>query len=237
MVDARLQRGARTRQAILQRAGEIASVEGLNALTIGRVAADLDVSKSGLFAHFGSKEEFQLATIDAAAAIFVDHVMLPAEQTEPGIRRVWAMCESWLRYSRQQVFPGGCFFLQVAAEYDAVPGRIRDAIALARARWVRRIEVEIEWAQEIAEIGSDTEPAQLAFELDALVTGANGAALLHDDPSYYDRARAAVFARLSGVAVGPPKLPAVLPPTPPSRRRGHRPPAAAGRPPRAKPSS
>jgi len=214
--DTRLQRGAHTREVILHRAMEIASLEGLNGLTIGRVANDLDVSKSGLFAHFGSKEEFQLATVEAAEVVFADRVVVPALKVAPGFRQVWAMCDCWLRYSSEQTFPGGCFFVQVSAEFDAIPGRVRDAIAAARLKWIRRIERAVQDAKQVNEVRSDVDSAQLAFELDALAAGAGGAALLYDDPSMYDRGRRAMWSTLRACATEPSDLPAAAPP--PGRR-------------------
>jgi len=219
VADTRLVRGARTRDAILHRAMEIASVEGLNGLTIGRVANELDVSKSGLFAHFGSKEEFQLATVEAAEVVFTDRVVVPALRVEPGIRQVWAMCDCWLKYSREHTFPGGCFFFHVSAEFDAIPGRVRAAIAAARRKWIRRIEQAVRDAQRLDEIRGDADAAQLAFELDALATGAGGAALLYDDPSMYNRGRRAMWSTLSASATKRSDLPVAAPPTPRIRRQ------------------
>jgi AcrR family transcriptional regulator len=180
----------------LQRAGDIASVEGLEGLTIGRLAGDLNVSKSGLFAHFGSKEQLQLATITAAIEVFTDRVINPAVSAERGVRRVWALCESWLDYSRARVFPGGCFFYGVGAEFDARPGSVRDAMAAARKNWLELFERTVIDACRLGELASDTDPAQLVFELDALAAAANGRAQLLDDDDAYRRARIAMFERL-----------------------------------------
>ncbi|HZX06025.1 TetR/AcrR family transcriptional regulator, partial [Kribbella sp.] len=127
-VDGRLVRGDQTRRAVLRRSVDIASVDGLEGLSIGRLAADLGISKSGLFAHFGSKEELQLATIRAARRIYADTVVTPAFETEPGLGRVWALSWCWLEYSRERVFPGGCFFQKVSHEYAGREGAVRDAL-------------------------------------------------------------------------------------------------------------
>src|SRR5918998_4343853 len=103
-------RGGRTRHAILTRAAELATQEGLEPLSIGRLADATGMSKSGLFAHFGSKEELQLATVDHAASLFVDEVIAPAREAPKGLARVWALCDHMVDYAERQVFPGGCFF-------------------------------------------------------------------------------------------------------------------------------
>src|SRR5438270_13170940 len=107
VTDRRLLRGARTKSAILGRAARLASAEGLEAVSLQRLAGDLGISKSGLFAHFGSKEELHMATIEAAAQIFTDEVLRPALQVPRGLGRVWALCNSWLSYLERGVFPGG----------------------------------------------------------------------------------------------------------------------------------
>ena len=121
----RAARGQRTREAILKTAVDVASAEGLEGLTIGRLAAELEMSKSGLFAHFGSKEELQLATIGAAREIFVDEVVRPAFENDPGLSRLWALLDSWLRYAEAGIFKGGCFFAAASAEFDGRPGPVR----------------------------------------------------------------------------------------------------------------
>ena len=113
--DRRRLRGMRTRQSILVHAARVGSAEGLEAVSLQRLAGDLGISKSGLFAHFGSKEELHMATIEAAAQIFTDEVLRPALQVPRGLGRVWALCNSWLSYLERGVFPGGCFFWAVAA--------------------------------------------------------------------------------------------------------------------------
>ena len=201
--DGRLARGERTRAAVLQRAADIASVDGLDGLSIGRLAADLTVSKAGVFAHFGSKEELQLATIRAARERFIGEVVAPALDVPDGLDRLVALCERWLDYSRSGVFPGGCFFFSVAAEYDAKPGRVRDEIAAARRLWLGTYEAVIASARRRGDIDAEVDPAVLAFELDALGMAANLHAQLCDDPSAYDRARAVMFTRLRSAATVP----------------------------------
>jgi AcrR family transcriptional regulator len=205
--DGRLLRGERTRRLILDRAMDIASIDGLEGLSIGRLATDLKVSKSGVFTHFGSKEELQLATVRAAAEIFVAEVVRPAEQVPPGLRRVWRMCEARLDYMSRPVFAGGCFFYAATAEFDARPGRVRDEIAIDLRRWRRKNVDDIEEAMAIGEIAEDTDAGGLAFELDAYARAGGGDALIHDDPGAISGARTAMLARLRTVATDPSLLP------------------------------
>lgn len=207
-VDGRLARGAATRRAVLRRAADIASVEGLSGLSIGRLATELDISKSGVFAHFGSKEELQLATVDTAIDIFRTEVLEPGLVAPPGIGRLWGLCTAWLRYAEHRVFPGGCFFFTVSAEFDSRPGRVRDAIAEAR-RLLRELLLHTaDEAQRLDEITADTDLEQLIFELAAFGTGANSTAQLPDDANAYHRARTAILTRLRLAATDPTRLPA-----------------------------
>ena len=198
-VDGRLVRGDQTRRAVLRRAVDIASVDGLEGLSIGRLATELGISKSGLFAHFGSKEELQLATIRAARRIYADNVVTPAFEVEPGLGRVWALSLHWLRYSQSRVFPGGCFFQKVSHEYAARPGAVRDALAAVHREWMELIESTIREGVEREEL--DVDPKQLAFDLDAYFESANLASILLADESVYAQARQAVRARLASAVV------------------------------------
>jgi len=201
-------RGERTRAAVLAHAMDIASVEGLEGLSIGRLAAELDVSKSGVFARFGSKEELQLATVAAAAEVFVDAVVRPAFAVPPGVDRLWHLCDGWLGYSRGRIFPGGCFFFSAAAEYDARPGRVRDAIAAALAEWSGVLERAAEDARQLGQLESTCDARQLAFELAALGSAANASSVLHDDDAAYELARTGMLTRLRALATDPSTLPA-----------------------------
>ncbi|MPZ82005.1 MAG: TetR family transcriptional regulator [Actinophytocola sp.] len=185
----------------------IASVEGLAGLSIGRLASELEVSKSGVFARFGSKEELQLATVAAAREIFVERVVRPALESPPGLDRLWRLCDGWLAYSRGRVFPGGCFFFATAAEYDARPGRVRDAVAAALSAWGALLERTAEDARQLGHLESTCDSRQLAFELDAMVSAANARSVLHDDDTAYDLAETAVRTRLRTLATDPTTLP------------------------------
>jgi AcrR family transcriptional regulator len=204
-VDGRLVRGDQTRRAVLRRAVDIASIDGLEGLSIGRLATELGISKSGLFAHFGSKEELQLATIRAARRIYADAVVVPAFEVEPGLGRVWALSEHWLDYSERRVFPGGCFFQKVSHEYAAREGAVRDALAGVHAEWVELIEATAREAIDRGELDGD--PEQLAFDLEAYYEGANLSSILHDTTAAYARARHSVRARLEAAATAGTALP------------------------------
>lgn len=199
-VDGRVERGNRTRKSVLRRAVDIASVEGLEALTVGRLAAELELSKSGVFALFGSKQELQLATVREAARIYTERVIRPAAETPAGIGRVWRLCELWLEYSRGRVFPGGCFFYGVIAEYDARTGPVHDTVVRAQRDWSARVERTIDEARTAGELRAGTDVGQLAFELVALMETANVLSVLHDEESAYRRARVGIATRLRGVA-------------------------------------
>lgn len=181
--------GSRTRDAILARAVNLASVEGLDGLTIGRLASDLTMSKSGLFDQFGSKQQLQLATIDRATAIFWHEVVEPAGAEAPGLDRLRALIEGYLSYLERDVLPGGCFLSAAAAEFDGRAGPVRDAIAEASRAWGRELEGQAERAIERNELPADTEPAELIFELSAFATRANAVYQLFGDRRAFERAR------------------------------------------------
>ena len=196
-------KGDRTRHAILSRAVNLASTDGLEGLTIGRLAEDLQMSKSGLFAHFGSKEELQLATIEAARQRFVDEVFRPALQVERGYPRLLALCRSWIDYLRREVFPGGCFFAAASFEFDGRPGPVRDAIGAAMNDWIAALEKAIEMAKEAGHFDPEVDPSQVAFELNSLFFGANYASQLWKDRRALAQAESAIEARLESLRIKP----------------------------------
>jgi AcrR family transcriptional regulator len=202
-VDGRRRRGNRTRESILQAAADLASVDGLEGLTIGRLAAELGMSKSGLFAHFGSKEELQLATIDAARRRFVEHVVKPSRHLPRGRRRVEALMSDWLAYYREQVFQGGCFFHTVKAEFDSRPeSAVREVVTEDARQFIAFLTREIVKAQEAGELDARVDAAQIAFELDALGAAAHQHYQLLHDRAVFDRASNAIRSRLQALAVG-----------------------------------
>lgn len=193
--------GERTHAAILDAAMAIASVEGLGSLTIGRLARELDISKSGVFAHFRSKQRLQQETVAAAGEVFEREVLAPGMQAPAGLGRVEGLCEAYLSYVDRGVFPGGCFFAQLIAEFDATDGPLHEAAAEGQSDWAGLLQTEIETAQSQGEIDAEVDADQLAFELDALLEMANFLATLHRDLSITERARTAISERLASAAV------------------------------------
>jgi len=192
-------RGLRTRRAILLRAVNIASLDGLEGLTIGKLASTLGISKSGLFAHFGSKEDLQCAVVEQAREIFVERVVRPAYQFG-GLRRLRALCENWLAYVEERVFPGGCFFSAVCLEFDDRPGRVREQIVGLMKKWLGNLEQAARDAQELGEIAREADVRQLAFEIQALAMGANWSSRLFRDPGIFRSVRRAIVERIEKVS-------------------------------------
>jgi AcrR family transcriptional regulator len=197
IVDGRRARGDRTRRAILDEAVQIASAEGLEGLSIGRLAEALGVSKSGLFAHFGSKLDLQVETVRAAREMFVDEV-LGAASADGGIDEVLSLTDAWLDYMEREVFRGGCFLLSASIEFDSRPGPVRDEIAGLMSEWLMALEAAIADAQDAGHVSPDTDAQQLAFELHSLCLGANSSFQLYHDNAAFDRARTAIRRRLAG---------------------------------------
>ena len=187
-------KGAETRAAILDRALDLASADGLEGLTIGRLATDLKMSKSGVFAHFGSKQELQLATIAAASERFRVAVIEPSLGAADGAPRLRAMADAYLTHLEEGGYEGGCFWAATSAEYDDRPGPVRDAIAAALDSWLGELERQ-------AGIAGSPDPARFAFETYAVVMGANSRFRLSRDRAVFGYARDAVarlLAELSG---------------------------------------
>ena len=198
--DGRVERGNQTRRLVLGRTMDIASVEGLDGLSLGRIATELQLSKSGVFALFGSKEELQLSTIRAAAAVFAENVVTPLKDVPPGARRVRELCRNWLTYSSDRVFAGGCFFYAVSAEFDARTGPVHDAVAQTRRDWNAYMETSLTEAQVVGDFAADLDVEQLAFEVIALMEAANAQSVLLGDTRAYDRAERGITARLRASA-------------------------------------
>lgn len=198
--DGRRLRGARTRHSILERAAQLASAEGLDSVSLQRLASDLGISKSGLFAHFGSKAELQLATVEEAARIFTREVLKPGLLPPRGVARVEALCEAFLSYVERRVFPGGCFFEATAAEFDSRPGPVRDAILQRQGYWASSLVRAVREAQEAGAIRREVDPEQLGWELHALLAAANDSHLAGGEGAGAERARRAIRARLESAA-------------------------------------
>jgi AcrR family transcriptional regulator len=192
-------KGERTRKAILDVAAALATEEGLEPLSIGRLAEATGMSKSGLFAHFGSKLELQLATVDHAAELFVNEVIAPAREAPKGVARVWALCDRMNEYAERQVFPGGCFFAATASEYNNRPGPVRDRIAEMLRSWLSYLEHAVGQAQAAGELDPAVDPRQVAFQLDAFAQAANAQFQLFKDDRVFDEARRAIRERLESL--------------------------------------
>jgi AcrR family transcriptional regulator len=186
------QRASKTRKEILRTSMDIASAEGLEGLSIGRLATELQMSKTGIFAHFGSKEQLQLATVEAAKQVFLGQVVQPSLAHPRGIPRLRAMLEGWIGYVERIVFRGGCFFAAASAEFDSRPGSVRDEIAGLTKAWLIALQDEIAFARSSKQLKIDADPVQVAFELHAYVQEANWAFKLFNDKSAFSHARQAI---------------------------------------------
>ena len=169
-----------TRETIVDRAIEVASLEGLEGLTIGRLASDLDMSKAGVVGGFGSKQSLQLATLHGAIAVFRREVWDKVEDVQAGLPRLQAICAAWVAYLDDTPFPGGCFLTAASFEFDGRPGPVRDAVAATMELWLGVLTREARIAVEVGDLPAQTDPTQIAFELNALAVGANQSRQLHE---------------------------------------------------------
>ncbi len=190
----------RSRAAVLERSVQMASREGLEGLTIGALAADLDLHKSSVHALFGSKLELQLATLDTARAILVEHVIAPALASTEGLPRLRAIGEAWCDYLAAGVFAGGCFLCAASAEMDGRPGPLRDAVARVMREWIAVLSTNIEAAIAADALAGEIDPNALAFRLNALGIAANWQQQLLNDPSGIEQARSAWRGELTQAA-------------------------------------
>ncbi|MDH3491995.1 MAG: TetR/AcrR family transcriptional regulator [Acidobacteriota bacterium] len=192
-----MEKGKQTRSEILSESVDIASAEGLEGLTIGRLAKDLKMSKSGLFAHFGSKEDLQIATVRRARDVFIEEIVAPASKDKRGLERLEALLDNWIKYVESGVFRGGCFFFAVSAEMDDRPGRVRDLIAHLTMSWVTVIEDEVKTAIELGELRSDCDAELLAYQFHGFVQEANWFYRLHGRTRAFQHARDSIAETLS----------------------------------------
>jgi AcrR family transcriptional regulator len=189
--------GERSRRRVLERAAALATVEGLGGLSVGRLADASGMPKSSVYQLFGSKEAIQLATVEEARQSFATVVVAPSlTLTPPGRARVLGLCDGYLDYVENRVFPGGCFFVGAAAELGGRAGRLHDRVADVQQEWRDLLLHECQRAADQGELPPHTDPDQLAFELGALLAGTNVISVLHDDAGVIERARAAVRASL-----------------------------------------
>ena len=188
--------GERTRSAILRAAASLATVDGLEGLSIGNLAAAIGMSKSGLYAHFGSKQELQLATVQEAGRIFAEEVVQPALAAPAGLAQLAAVCEAFFEHLRRRTFPGGCFFAGAALEMGTRPGPVKEAVAGFQTGFVDLLRGFAATAIEQNELPPGEDPDQLAFELNGMCLAADANFVLHDNPAVLDLARQVVRRRL-----------------------------------------
>jgi AcrR family transcriptional regulator len=193
-------KGKQTRAEILRVAAQISSAEGLEGLTLGRLAAAVKMSKSGLFAHFRSKAELQLAVVDTAKAMFIDEVIRPSVAARDAFERLCKLAENWLSYAERRVFRGGCFFMAASLEFDNRPGVVRERIASIMREWLGVLENQVRAAQKEKALSTRVNAAQLAFEFNAQMMGANWAHQLLGDQKAFAKAKAAIVERLKALS-------------------------------------
>ncbi len=195
--------GEQSHAAILEEAARLATVEGIDGLSLARLADAVGMSKSGLFAHFKSKEELQLATVEAASAVFAQQVTQPASQAATALARVRSLVERYLAYLEVETFPGGCFFASTLAEMDMQPGPVRDRLVAFLGEWLGQIETAVRDAQAEGAIDAEEEPAQLTFEIEAALLLANAQFIVMRTPEPIHRARRAINRRLASALARP----------------------------------
>lgn len=179
MTDRRLLRGARTRRTVTRHAVDVASLEGLNGLSFGRLAADLGLSKAGIQTLFRTKETLQLATVESAGEQFADAVVRPAQAVPAGAARLRALIERWVVYAETPLFAGGCFWAANLADFDSRPGPVHDALFRRHRDWLSLIAGELRHAADSGEI-ADLDADLAAFQIDAVLMAANTALRLGD---------------------------------------------------------
>jgi AcrR family transcriptional regulator len=190
--------GIRTRKAILHEAVSLATVEGLEGLSIGGLAKALGISKSGLYAHFGSKQELQLATIDEAERIFTLEVIDPVMNVPgQGLSRLLAVCDLYFEHLRRRTFPGGCFFASAVLEVGTRPGAVKERVGAFQQRFTALILRYAQQAQELGQLPEDEDIPLLVFELNGVILAANANFVMTDDPAILDLAGRAVRRRLT----------------------------------------
>jgi AcrR family transcriptional regulator len=188
--------GERARATILRAAASLATVDGLEGLSIGRLATAIGMSKSGLYAHFGSKQELQLATVQEAARIFQEEVVQPALAAPAGLAQLTAVCEAFFEHLRRRTFPGGCFMASAALEMGTRPGPVKELVAAFQSQFAALIRGFAATALERNELPASEDPDRLAFELNGIILAADTNFVLHDDPAVLDLARQIVHRRL-----------------------------------------
>lgn len=190
-----MSKGEQTRATILDAAIALASQVGLEGLSIGALAERTKLSKSGLFAHFGSKEEMQLAILDEAERRFSEVVVRPALNAARGLPRLRAIFLNWLDWTQALSLPGGCLLMAASIEFDDRPGPLRDAVSASQQAWRNTLADTVRKAIAAGHLAADADPEQIAFELVGIVLVNQQAARLLGDKAAHDKAVTA-FERL-----------------------------------------
>ncbi len=194
-------KGQFSRTKILLTAAKLATTKGLIGLSIGDLAAEVGMSKSGLYAHFKSKEELELATIETAAKIFDSEVLQPAMMAQVGTERIKALASLFFSHLERRVFPGGCFFAAVAAELNTRPGLARDRVVDVLDKWLSLLKQCILDGQALGEIDPNVEIAQAVFEIEAMLLAANFLFVLTNDAIHLTQAHRGLENVLARLAV------------------------------------
>ncbi|MEV0157639.1 TetR/AcrR family transcriptional regulator [Micromonospora sp. NPDC050686] len=202
-IDGRLARGERTRTVVLDAAVALATEAGLHGLSLGQLADTLGVSKSGLFAHWRSKEALQLATVDRAVEQWQEWIIEPALHAPRGVRRIRALHEARIDFYAARVLPGGCFFANTEFEFNARPGPVRDRLVDAYGRWTLFLERLVHEAVALGELPADLDVPQLAYEIDALGISAVMRSRMLDPDTAYRQARQGLLNRLRALCPEP----------------------------------
>jgi len=179
VTDRRLVRGARARRTIARHAVDVASLEGLSGLSLGRLATDLGLSKSGIQTLFRTKENLQLAAVESAGEQFNDAVVGPAQAEPRGAARLRALIERWIAYAEEPLFAGGCFWAANLPDFDSRPGPVRDALFRQHQDWLTLIAGELRLAADTGQI-ADLDTGLAAFQIAAVLIAANTALRLGD---------------------------------------------------------
>ena len=195
--------GARRRQQILSAAADLSTAEGLESLSLSRLAAEVGLTKAGVAAHFDSKQALQLAVVGFAAAAYADPLAPAETRTEPGLARLRALCEAWLDHLAAIDYRGGCFFAAAGHDFAGRPGPVRDAVARHTRRFVRLLEEQARLAERLGELRPGVGADALAFSLHALAQEANLRRELLDEEDAFSTARRALDELLAGAAARP----------------------------------
>jgi AcrR family transcriptional regulator len=193
--------GQRTRNTVVRKAVSLATIDGLEGLSIGNLADSLGMSKSGVYAHFGSKRDLQFATVDEAERIFRTEVIEPALAAEPGLGQLLALGEAYLDHLARRTFPGGCFFAGAVLEMGTRPGPVKDRIAAFQHSVTALVRGFVVTAIDQRELPADEDPDALAFEINGIILAANSSIVLSDDPDVLELPRNLLRRRLGTPAL------------------------------------